>query len=108
MTLLRQLHPAGDGGETFAESDSIRLISDAPSRLFDTTIQAIGRLRTGDADLLVARALTESRSALDEDALERLARLPGFEVPPGATPPTLGQLFEAAWPTASDEDELGC
>ena len=79
------------------------------SRLFDTTIQAIGaapRGRRGPA----GRRARSPRAArrLDDDELERLARLPGVEVPPGATPPTLGQLFEAAWPAASDEDELGC
>jgi hypothetical protein len=112
VALLRQLSPSGGATEMFAQGDgdgAVRLLSDAADRLYDTTIQAIGRLRPQEGgDVLLVRALTESRAALPEEMVDRPARLPNVEVPPGTTPPTLGQLFEAALPLGPDEDEIGC
>lgn len=111
VTMLRQLRPSRAGVEEIYDTgdNSVRLVSDAEARLFDTAVQAIGRLNAGEGDPLLRRALTESRARVDEEDLERPARLPtAVESVVGARIPTLAQLFDEAIPLDGDDDEIGC
>ncbi|MCI4361356.1 MAG: HEAT repeat domain-containing protein, partial [Thermoplasmata archaeon] len=111
VTMLRQVHPSRGENLMLAQGEggAVRLLSDAEGRLFDTIIQALGRLGQGEFDPFVARAILEARARVTEDELERAARLPAPETSsPGAPPLTLRLLFETALPASADEDELGC
>jgi len=93
---------------TIAEGDggAVKILSDAESRLFDATVQALARLSGGEGDPVVLRAVADARARVRDDELDRPVRLPTFDEvgPPGMT---LRQLFDGVL-AAADDDELGC
>ena len=109
LRLLYGVRP-GDADElALRDSDDgsdAPLRSDAESRLFDSAVQALGRLSRGTPDPLVHRALIEVRERLSEEELDRLARLPLPELGVDRSPPTLRALFEIALPSSADEEDL--
>ena len=108
-TALRLARPSAPLGAPMAEGDgAVRLISDAEGRLFDTALQALGRIAPSEVDPTILRAVSEARQRVEEGELDRPARLPAAEVPSPLAPPTLRTLFEVALPGMGEEDELGC
>jgi len=79
--------------------------SDAESRLFDATIQALGRLARGSTDPRVVPALRAVRAALSEEELDRPARLPLPERAGVDPPPSVRTLFEVAVPGGIDGED---
>jgi HEAT repeat protein len=106
--LVRMLHAEPslpEPASVFSEGESIRISSDAASRIFDTVVEALGRLRHGDEDPFVDQALWDARSQLSEEELDRMARLPLLAGDPPATAPTLRILFETALPMDGVDEE---
>ncbi len=75
--------------------------ADAEDRIFDTAVQALGRLRHPEEDPFVEEALWDARALFSEEELDRVARLPRVEVEGISRPPTLRDLFELALPDGS-------
>lgn len=101
--------PTEEGTEPptlLAEGDgAIRLASDAESRMFDTAVQALGRLRRPDEDPFIEEALAVARAQLSDEELDRLARLPSAEMAVRPAIPTLRALFDQALPPEVREGE---
>jgi hypothetical protein len=105
--LLYQTQPTGAIPPSPMVVPDDRLASDAESRLFDTAVQALGRLSHGLPDPLIHRSLVDALERLSEEELDRLARLPLPEVQPDRPAPTLRALFETALPSYADDEDVG-
>ena len=70
-------------------------------------VQALGRLSHGLPDPLIQRSLVDARERLDEEELDRLARLPLPELHADRPTPTLRTLFEMALPSVADDEDAG-
>ena len=81
VRLLYQTQPTGNGEAGPEAVGEGRSAPDAESRLFDAVVQALGRLSQDLPDPLIQRSLVDARDRLNEEELDRLARLPLPEVP---------------------------
>jgi len=68
-------------------------------------VEALGRLRRADDDPFVEQALSDARSQLSEEELDRMARLPLLGGDAISTTLTLRILFETALPMDGTDDE---
>jgi HEAT repeat protein len=107
LSLLRVTSPTRDIPLTLAQGEgAVKLLSDAEGRLFDTLVQALGRICRTASDPLVHRALAEARARLTEEELDRPARLPSPEGADGVAAPSLRQVFDLAESACGDDDDL--
>ncbi|MGI0068467.1 MAG: HEAT repeat domain-containing protein, partial [Thermoplasmata archaeon] len=81
---------------------AVQRTKDAEDRIFDTVVQALGRLRHPEDDPFVEEALWGARARFSEEALDRVARLPRAEVEGTPHLPTLRDLFDVALPDGPD------
>jgi len=106
VQLLYQCRPTPERPTVPARPEDDRsLFSDAPTRLFDATVQALGRLSLASPDPLVRRALVDARERLSEEELDRSVRLPLPETAVDRVPPTVRSLFESAMSMSADDEE---
>ena len=96
--LIRELEradPSPKAGLTIAQGDgAVKLLSDADARLFDSTVQALGRLRRSRPDPIIDRAMRSALQRLTTRELDRPARLAPPEVHTASGKTTLKNLFD--------------
>jgi hypothetical protein len=95
--MFEQAHPSRGARPALAEGDgAVRILSDAEDRMFDTLVEALGRLQESRADPKVRTALARARARLTAEEVARPALLPRPGQSQRVPVPSLGSLFDRA------------